>query len=873
MKNRILGFCLALLLVAGAAGDAYAAGKKNASKKKEAKKTEKVSRYDKLFKDKKVQTSKGMMTLHLVDGKKVYFEMPATLLGREFLLGSKITETSDQGSGLVGFMGNTPEHIRFSLTDSTLRMSLVSGSKRDLFCSDSEEEGVQEGMRINNIEPVVESFKVLAWNADSTAMVFDMTSYLVSHNENIVPMSSGKRTVEYGRAGQSVNFQEKLSYPVSVKAFEDNVSVVSSLTYYVNLTVGGGYVISKDEPLTAKANRVLMLLPEKPVMQPRIADPRIGIGTVERENMTTKVDRSRLLHHMTRWDIQPANAEAYQRGELTEPAKPIVFYLDPNFPASWRQPIIDGVCDWNKAFEAIGLKNVVRVEEYPKDNAAFDPDNMKYNTIRYAPVGLFTMMQDASWADPRSGEIRNASLFLFHDLLQWNNIQRFLLSAQVDPRVRTKKLPDEVMGETIRCAVRREIGKSLGLTSNMAGSSAIPTDSLRSADYTRRHGITASVMDDISFNYVAQPGDQGVVLAPSLGTYDYHAIKIAYKPVFGTATPEEEYKTVCEWIAQKMGDPMYRYAPRQYLLTSFDPSALPYDLGDDALKAGEYGIRNLQYIFNHMDEWMKDEDKDFEYRNTIYRFMVPQLRQYLFAAYRNIGSFYLNEHYVGDPLTTIKAVPKEVQRKSLEWLFTQLKSLEWIDNPAVTAKLSFNGSQARKILLNYVEKEKNVTTDLYQTKRLSLTYHRDPTSYSPEEYIDDLYRLVWTPTMEGRSLTAAERILQAEFLANVRNDVDINGTRRWFGQYFLQDGTLAAGLDDELEEEEEPENSAERAYGRRWVVENIAADNQKHLWFSTYSKILDLVRRQRLTGDEQTRAHYDYLLFLATRSWKDHPKI
>ena len=863
---------MALLLAAGAGSDAYAAGKKKERKQKGAAKTEKLSRYDKLFKDKKVQTSKGMLTLHLVDGRKVYFEMPAELLGREFLLGSKIMETTDQGSGTVGLMGQAPEHIRFSLTDSTVRMSLVSGEKRALLYSDSDEEGVPKGMRINNIEPVVQSFKVLAWNADSTALVFDMTPYLVAHNENLVPMSSGKRTVEYGRAGQMINFQEKLSYPVSVKAFEDNVSIVSSLTYYFDLVAGGRYVISKDEPLTAKANRVLMLLPEKPVMRPRPGDPRIGIRTVGRENLTTRVDRSGTVHFMTRWNIVPSDSAAYARGEQVEPTEPIVFYLDPNFPAAWRRPIIDGVCDWNRAFEAIGLKNVLRVEEYPKDDPEFDPDNMKYNTIRYAPVGMLTTLQDASWADPRNGQIRNASLFLFHDLMLWSNIQRFLLTSQVDPRVRTMKLPDDVMGETIRCSVRREIGRALGLQSNMAGSAAIPTDSLRSASYTRRHGITASVMDEIGFNYVAQPGDEGVVLAPDLGPYDFHAIKVAYKPIPEAVTPRDEERIVNGWVSEKMGDPMYRYAPRQYLLTTFDPTALPGDLGDDALKAGEYGIRNLRYILTHMDEWMKDEDKDFEYRNTIYRFMVPQLRQYLFAVYRNIGSFYLNEHFVGDSLTTIRAVPKELQRRSLEWLFTQLKSLEWIDDPAVTEKLAFNGSQARKILLNYVVKEKNVTTDIYQTKRLSLTYHRDPASYSPGEYIDDLYRLVWGPTMEGRSLTPVERIMQAEFISNVRNDVDINGMKRWFGQYYARDEVQAAGLDEELEEEA-PERSDERIFGNRWVVENIAADNQKHLWYSTYSKILDLIRRQRLTGDAQTRAHYDYLLFLATRSWKDTPKI
>ena len=165
-------------------------------------------------------------------------------------------------------------------------------------------------------------------------------------------------------------------------------------------------------------------------------------------------------------------------------------------------------------------------------------------------------------------------------------------------------------------------------------------------------------------------------------------------------------------------------------------------------------------------------------------------------------------------------------------------------------------------------------TDLYQTKRISLTYHRDPQSYSPKEYIEDLYELVFKPTMEGRTLTDAERVMQAEFISNVRNDVDINGRSRWFGQYYLQDQDVNAGLDENPEGDEEAAAALEnQIFGHRWVVENIAADNQKHLWYSVYGKIKELVKKQRLTGDAATRAHYDYLLFLMTRSWKDIPKI
>ena len=862
---------LVMLLLTVAVMDVQAMDRRK--KKQEKEKTEevkKLSKYEKLFDGKQVETKKGCLTLHRVEDK-IYFEMPVALLGREFLLGSKVVRTTDLGSGIVGLMGVTPKHFRFVMEDSTLYMQEISRKGKLPLFSDSPEEGVQEAIRVNSLEPIVKSFPVLAYNADSSAVVFDMTEWMLSHDDDMNPFCYGKRAQEYGRGSVAVNFKRELSYLVGMKAFEDNVSVASCLSYWFNLTVGGGAMLSRDEPLTAVVNRTFVLLPEEPTMRPRQADPRIGIATSARENMTTKVDRSVETHYMTRWNVQPKDEAAYRAGELTEVAQPIVFYLDPNFPQAWKSYIAAGVLDWNKAFEAIGLKDVLQVRDYPTDDPEFDPDNLKYNTIRYVPTGVLTMMKDARWVDPRTGEIRNASLFLYHDLLKWNNIQRFVQTAQVDPDARHVKQPEAMQGESIRCAVRHEVGHILGLVNNMAGSSAIPTDSLRSASYTREHGITASVMDNIGFNYVAQPGDEGVVLTPSLGPYDYYAIRVAYQPVYDAKSVEEEFRTVSGWVSEKAGDPMYRFAPEQYLLTTFDPSAMSYDLGDDAIKASTYGIKNLKYIMAHMNEWMEDEDIDFSYRDNMYRFIVAQVKDYLFNVYRNIGSFYLNEHMVGDPYTTIKVVPKELQRASLEFIFAQLKDLKWLDDEDVVKNLSFNGSQAMKIVRSYVVKEQNVTTDLYQTKRISLTYHRDPQSYSPREYIDDLYRLVFEPTMKGRSLTDVERVMQAEFISNVRNDVDINGRIRWFGQYYLQD-EVNAGLDETLEEEEEKPLENE-IFGSRWVVENIAADNQKHLWYSTYTRVRDLLQKQRLTGDARTRTHYDYLLFLMTRSWKMMPKI
>ena len=869
--RRFLIICLAAVFTLPAADANTIFWKKK--KDKTEKKEKKLSKYEKLFKDKKVETSKGLLTLHFVDKKKLLVEFPVSLMGREFLLGSKVVETSDMGNGPAGTMSYTPRHIKFAVVDSTLYMKEVSRTGQNMIFSSSANQNMQEGLKKNSLSTIVDAFTIAAFNKDSSAVVVDMTSYFVSHTENMNPFSSGKRTMEYGSGRQAVKFKDDLSYLMGVKAFGDNVSIISKLTYLMNLSVGG-QLVSVDEPVSMTVNRTLLLLPEKPQMRPRLADPRIGIGTVAMENMGTEVDGSRMEHRMKRWNLEVSDVDKYKRGELTKPKKPIVFYMDPNFPVSWRAAVKAGVNDWNKAFEAIGFKDAIQVKDFPKDDPDFDPDNLKYSTIRYVPTGVVTTMKDASFADPRTGEIMNASLYLYHDLLKWNNIQRFVQTSQVDPDARHLRLPDDLMSETLRCAVRREVGFALGLIENMAGSFAIPTDSLRSASYTQKYGITASVMDEVGFNYVAQPSDKGVMLSPKLGVYDYYAIKVAYKPILEAQTAQEENKVVRQWISEKSGDPMYRFGTKQYLLTTFDPSALSFDLGNDAIKASTYGINNLRYIVAHIHEWMDAEDKNYDYRNMVFPFIVQQLRGYLFNVYRNIGSFYLNEHFVGDANATLTAVPKDLQRASLDFLFTQLKDLEWIDDEDVIKKLSFSGSQARKILKNYVVKEKNVITDLYQTKRVSLTYYRDPSSYSPKEYIDDLYELVWRPTMEGRSLTEPERIMQAEFLSNVRNSVDINGQKRWFGQYYLSDdNTDKVGALDEEEDEEAESAIEEQGYGSRAVMYNIATDNQNHLWYGTYQKLAELVKKQQMTGDEQTRAHYKYLLFLMTRSWKDAPKI
>ena len=866
-------FILSIILLAFfIQADPAIAAAKNRKKKaaRENVQQEPRTKYEKLFEGKKVKTAKGMITLHQV-GNKLYFEYPLSLLGREFLLGTTFVETSDNGNGAVGQMINDPLHLSFTLRDSTLQMHEVTRKwGTNPMLTDSPEKGMRQAVRESTQAPVRHAFKVKAYNPDSTAVVVDMTDFFLKQNNDLTPFADeGKRVAELGDAQRDVKLKEELTRLNDIKAFDDNISIISTEIYTQNLLLNGQYLVVEDEPVTVKLNRTLLLLPgEDRLMRPRLGDPRVNVTTTERENMTVKVDGSRVTHYMTRWNIQPRDIAKYKSGELVEPEHPIVFYVDNNFPEGWSQYIRAGIEEWNKAFEAIGFKNVLRAETFPVDDPAFDPDNIKYPCIRYAPIGVGSFKTGMHWVDPRSGQVMNASIVVFHDMLRRVNFKRFVQTASCDEAARTMKLPLEKYGEGLKGMIVHEIGHILGFAHNLPASNAYPTDSLRSASFTREHGITPSVMDNMGYNYVAQPGDKDVVLVPErLGVADYHAVKVAYCPVFDAPALEDEQKIVEAWIAEKVGDPVYRFDSEPYTLTMFDPTSLPEDLGDDAIKSSTYGIRNLKYLMENMNEWLDGEDIDYTYRDMAYRYVGYYYKRYLFNVFMNIGGFRLNQHHVGDPVTTFVAIPKDVQKRSLKFVIDQLKNMDWLDRPEVVENLSFDGSLARQILKSFLAKA-DEETDLFSTRRVSLVAYRDKGNYSPEEYLEDLYSLIWEPTIKGRNLTEAERVLQVAFLTNVRNTVDVNGNRENASRYYAKSQQVAEApveLANAPRDNRTPEISG---FGSRWLVENLAVDNPNHLWYNLYLKVIEQVKKRRGTGNTDTKAHYDYLMFLINRSLK-----
>ncbi len=872
-------YLLLLVVLCGAMVNPAAAKKKN--KKKPAteeagkKKEKKETKYDKLFKDKKVATARGFITLHKLDNK-VYFELPLKVLNRDILLGSTISETTDNQFGCVGEKSGDPFLIRFVQRDSTITLRRVQAG---MFSNDPD---ISRRLVSSTMPAIVETYAIKAYNNDSTAVVFDMTEYLLADKKNLSPFSPYSMMEMMG-VSIDKDFEKDNSFILGVKAFDDNVSVRSSLTYKISVGSKGNYAVKKM-PFTAVMTRSFILLPEQP-MRPRYADPRIGIFEHEIVEFASEGRGLRNRHITHRWNLEPSDMEAYRRGELVEPKKPIVYYIDDAFPAGWKKYIYKGVEVWQKAFEKIGLKNAIVARDFPASDPEFDPENIKYSCIRYAPSSVANAM-GPSWIDPRSGEIINASVTVFHNIVQLVQYWRFLQTAPTDKEVRDVKLREDLLGDCIAYVLSHEVGHTLGLMHNMAGSSSIPVESLRDPAFTQKYGTTYSIMDYARNNYVAQPGDKekGVRLTPpELGEYDYYAIAWLYTPVPEAKTAEEEIPVLDRWISEKSGDPRYRYGKQQFR-ARFDPSSVEEDLGDDPVKASEYGRRNLQYLLKHLNKWVADKDKDFEFRRAIYDEIVYAYVRYLSFTLADVGGIYLNERYDGDKRPSYATVPKKQQKKALQFLLNELKDLSWLDAREMLREFPIRNSVSVQM------EDAIIDGILSRCGAVNLCADKSTSNpYTQVEYLADIDRFVWAPTRAGRSLTEVEMRLQMSFLtklidgsvATVAKNASRKGIAAAYAGIAVPEWLKAAsrerfgivseeymGVFNNKPDGMQAANPGEISGFDDEVSLKAPIKPVEHVYYSELKKIRSLVSANASTGSADTQRHYRLLIYKIDQALK-----
>ncbi|MDR2627829.1 MAG: zinc-dependent metalloprotease, partial [Dysgonamonadaceae bacterium] len=703
----------------------------------------KQSPYEKLLKGKAETAKSSFITLHKADGK-LYFELPLKYIDRELLIASTISEVSYPDFANIGYKPSGTTLFKFSKRDSTINFSLTNNS------SITDDANIGIALKKVSTEPTLFSYPIKAYNPDSSAVVFDVTSLFTTDVKlfQFFPTGGGSGLMKISTA-----FKKETSALGAIKAFDDNLTIKSTLSYALSISLLGMVKLVDDYPFTATVTRSILLLPEDK-MTPRISDSRVGIFNNSKRKYTQKEDKVETYSVAHRWRVEPKDVEAYKRGELTEPVKPIVFYVDNAFPELWQQPIKEAIEAWNDAFEKIGFKNVVQAKSFPtaEENPDFDPDNLKYSCVRYLPSSTANAM-GPSWVDPATGEILTASVLVYGNIVQLINSWRFVQTAQLDERVRAKKLPDDVMKESIIYVVSHEIGHCLGFMHNMASSAAFPVDSLRSASFTQANGTTPCIMDYARFNYIAQPEDKGIRLTPpKLGTYDYFLIKWNYQYLPGITSEWDEQATIEGWVDEHAGDPVYRYG-RQQMQSRYDPSAIEEDLGNDPIKASDYGIKNLKYILANLEGWITD-DNDYSHRQSLYSQIQTQYYRYLRNVMYNIGGIYLTEVKEGTQGKNHQPVAKEVQKQSVKWLLNEYKNIDWVDNKSLKENTSI------KITGSHILRDRILKDIRGLTSNVVLSAYYSDSPYSIEEFTDDIYNATWSNLLQGKALTPGDKALQ-----------------------------------------------------------------------------------------------------------------
>ena len=620
---------------------------------------------------KKMTKHSGLITTYQEDDN-VFLELSDSLLEKDLLMVTRF----------VQLPANYQAYINAGSKTSQQLIHFKKKGKQILLTQESfvnfanEEDPISQSVKLNNFPPILAAFPIK--NSEENRYLIDVSSYFNNDSPgfNIIRKSLKK---EYSIGSND----SKRSFIDSVKSFPENIEIRHTLTYNLGKPPRG----NTANTMSFQVNHSIIALPETP-MSIRYSDQRVGWFSLNKYNYSSDALKSDNIRIIRRWRLEPTNLEAYNRGELVDPIKPIIYYLDPATPMKWRPYFKQGIEDWAKVFEKAGFKNAIIAKDPPtkEEDPNFSPEDIRYSTVRY----VATTTRNAtgpSVSDPRSGEIIESDIIWYHNHLRSYRNRYLLETGAANPKARSLDTPEEEIGEMMRRVISHEIGHALGLTHNMKASSAYPVDSLRSGNFTQKMGIATTIMDYARFNYIAQPGDENIRFVRQLGPYDDYAIDWGYR-YFSDQTPESEKVLLNEMVDKKSMDPVYMFGSG-----GNDPDTQTENIGDDPIKASEYGLKNLKIVAKNLDKWTTTEGQSYDDLNELYNEMIGVYRRYIYHVIKMVGG--VNETLMrkGQDNTPYKNLDQALQRQALDFLHVNLWDTQnWLIQKSLVSKIKDEGS-------------------------------------------------------------------------------------------------------------------------------------------------------------------------------------